>query len=233
VSPFQISALLFTVLAPFAVWLLDRRIRSTRVLRVLERLLAVVLILSSAAEIAMKWKDADTSAATMLPMQLCDWALLLISAALWWHWKRGFEIAYFWGLAGTIQALFTPAIPADLAWLRACGFFFIHAGIVAGIFHLLLTQRWRPTPRSLLYAIGVSEIYLVVALAVNALTGGNYGFLSHKPPTKSLLDLFSDTHWIYILQINLVAVFAFALLYGPWFVADLIKGRRVKPPSAF
>jgi hypothetical integral membrane protein (TIGR02206 family) len=162
-------------------------------------------------------------------MQLCDWALFLIAAALWWHWRLGFEIAYFWGLAGTIQALFTPAIPDDLVWFRAFGFFFIHAGIVAGIFHLLLTQRWRPTPRSLVCVIVASEIFLAAALSINALTGGNYGFLSHQPPTRSMLDLFSRTHWIYVLELNLVAFLFFAILYAPWFFADVIKGKRVQP----
>jgi hypothetical integral membrane protein (TIGR02206 family) len=165
-------------------------------------------------------------------MHLCDWGLVLISAALWWHWRTGFEIAYFWGLAGTFQALLTPAIPSDLQWLRAAGFFFLHAGIVVGIFHLLLSQRWRPTPGSLVKVTAASEVYLAVALAVNALTGGNYGFLAHQPPTASMLDLFSRNHWLYVVQLNLTAFAFFAALYAPWLIADLISQRgRATPPA--
>jgi hypothetical integral membrane protein (TIGR02206 family) len=229
VSPLQLSAILFTVLAPLGVWMLDRRIRSLRLLRTLECILAVALVVGMLIEIVLKWFDGDLFLETALPMQLCDWGLVLTSAALVRHWRAGFEIAYFWGLAGTIQALFTPAIPADLHWFRAFGFFYLHAGIVAGIFHLLLTQRWRPTPHSLIKVVVASEVFLAAALAANALTGGNYGFLSHKPPTRSMLDLFSDTHWLYVLQLNLVAFVFFAVLYAPWFIADLIKGRRVQP----
>ena len=159
-------------------------------------------------------------------MQLCDWALFATSAALWWRWRAGFDVAYFWGLAGTAQALFTPAVASDLYWLRLVGFFFIHAGIVAGVLHLLLTGRFRPEwPRSIVRLAIASEVYLVIALAVNALTGGNYGFLSHKPVTRSMLDLFSDTHWLYVLEINLIAWLFFALLYVPWFIVDAYRGR--------
>jgi hypothetical integral membrane protein (TIGR02206 family) len=109
-----------------------------------------------------------------------------------------------------------------LFWGRIAVFFFIHAGIVAGVLHLLLTHRFRPEwPRSILRVAVWSEVYLLAALLVDALTGANYGFLSHKPPTHSMLDLFSDTHWLYVLEINLVAWLFFALLYLPWLIFDL------------
>ena len=112
-------------------------------------------------------------------------------------------------------------------WLRLLGFFFIHAGIVAGVLHLLLTGRFRPEwPRSIVRVAIASEVYLVAALIVNAATGGNYGFLSHKPVTRSMLDLFSDTHWRYVLEINLIAWLFFALLYVPWLIVDLTRLRR-------
>jgi hypothetical integral membrane protein (TIGR02206 family) len=230
-SPLQYAALAFTFLAPLAAWWLDRRVRSPRGLRLGERAFAATLVLAESAGLVLKVSDGTFTLAEALPMHLCDWGLLLVSAALWWHWRTGFEIAYFWGLAGTFQALLTPAIPPDLHWCRVAAFLFLHAGIVAAILHLLLTQRWRPTPRSLGKVIVASEIYLVCALLVNALTGGNYGFLAHQPPTASLLDLFSRTPWLYVVQINLAAFVFFAVLYAPWLVADLTlrKGRATPP----
>lgn len=131
------------------------------------------------------------------------------------------------GLAGTAQALLTPAVASDLFWLRLVGFFFIHAGIVAGVLHLLLTGRFRPEwPRSIVRVAIASEVYLALALAANALTGGNYGFLAHKPPTHSMLDLFSDTHWLYVVEINLTAWLFFAVLYVPWLIVDAARASR-------
>lgn len=186
-----------------------------------ERALALTLVFAYAGDLAAKWFNGTFTAEFALPMQLCDWALAAIVCALWWRWKACFDVAYFWGLAATLQAIFTPAIAADLHWLRKLGFFFIHAGIVAGVVHLIVTARFRPIwPRSIVRIVIASEIYLATALSVNALTGGNYGFLSHKPTTRSMLDVFSDTPSLYVAQINLVAFVFFAALYVPWWIAD-------------
>ena len=62
-------------------------------------------------------------------------------------------------------------------------------------------------------------LYLVVALAVNAASGGNYGFLSARPSIRSMLDFFSDTPWLYVLQIDLPGLLFFLLLDLPWPIA--------------
>lgn len=224
-SALQIFFLVFTFVAPAAMWLYARHEPDGPGARRLERRLAGTLLAFYAGDLAMKWREGTFNLEHAMPMQLCDWALLAIGTALWFRWRGCFEVAYFWGLAGTFQALFTPAIPMDLHWFRKFGFFFIHAGIVVGILHLLVTVRWRPTPRSLLYVIAASEFYLLIALLTNALTGGNYGFLSHKPPTASMLDLFSDEHLLYIIQINLTAYVFFAVLYLPWLIIDLVHAK--------
>jgi hypothetical integral membrane protein (TIGR02206 family) len=220
-SPLQVFFLMFTFVAPVIVWFTVRRQPDGVGVRRTERGLALLLVAFYLTDLVLKWRDGMFTPDIALPMQLCDWALFAISAALWWRWRMGFEVAYFWGLAGTFQALLTPAISPDAHWFRALGFFFIHAGIVAGIFHLLLTVRWRPTPRALLHLLVASELYIVTALTANALTGGNYGFLSQKPSRASMLDLFSSTHWLYVVEINLTAFVFYAVLYLPWFFADL------------
>jgi hypothetical integral membrane protein (TIGR02206 family) len=231
VSTLQICFIIFTFAAPASVWLYARREPDGRVARRLERGLAATLLAFYVADLSLKRLDGTFTVEHALPMQLCDWALLAISAALWFRCRTCFEVAYFWGLAGTFQALFTPAIPVDLHWFRKFGFFFIHAGIVVGILHLLATPRWRPTRRSLVHVVVASEVYLAAALLTNALTGGNYGFLSHKPPTASMLDLFSNDPVLYVVQINLTAFVFFGVLYLPWLIIDLTNARP-KPVTA-
>src|SRR5262249_36932418 len=150
VSPFQIASLIFVVVVPLLVWAFDRQPHTAHLTRICERVLAAGLVAAFFGELIAKITDGAFNLANALPMQLCDWALFTISAALWWRWQAGFDVAYFWGLAGTAQALFTPAVASDLCWLRLVGFFFIHAGIVAGVLHLLLTGGFRPVwPRSI------------------------------------------------------------------------------------
>ena len=222
----QSASILFIILAPLILRAACRRMDSERFRSLVRRTLASGLLAFSLALIADKIATG-AKPDTALPMHLCDWVLFAVAAALWFRWQLGFELGYFWGLAGTMQALFTPAIEMTEAWWRLFGFFFSHALIVVSVLHLLITERCRPWPRSLLRVLVCSEIYVAAALLVNAATGGNYGFLAHRPAQATLLDRFSDTHCLYVVQINALALVFFPALYLPWFVWDsAIKGRR-------
>ena len=219
----QTASLFFTALAPFALWFLCRRCPQARVGA--RRSLALILLLFETGELAEKFFGGE-GLANYLPMHLCDWVLLAISAALWWDWRLGFELGYFWGLAGTTQAMLTPALPSSIPWWRTFVFFFVHALIVVSVLHLVLTEKMRPRWASLGRVFLCSEFYVAAALLVNWLVDGNYGFLAHRPVQATLLDHFSDTHWLYVLQINALAFLLFPLLYLPWFFGDLWMGRQ-------
>ncbi|MGB8167012.1 MAG: TIGR02206 family membrane protein [Chthoniobacteraceae bacterium] len=222
----QVSSLALAILGPVALWAAHRRRPHPHVERTFARSLAFLLLAVFGAGLVQKHLDGEFDAAHALPMQLCDWTLLAVVAALLGRWQTCFELGYFWGLCGTLQALFTPAIGSDLDVWRQAVFFLDHAGIVAGVLFLLLVPRLRP--RSMGRVLLCSELYLASALAVNALTGANYGFLAHPPEQASLLDLFSKTRWRYVLEINLVALLFFAAAYAPWWIAD----RRRRGPGA-
>jgi hypothetical integral membrane protein (TIGR02206 family) len=87
----------------------------------------------------------------------------------------------------------------------------------------MITRKFRPTIGSVWRTLAWSEIYLVVALFVNHLTGENYGFLTHKPQAASLLSLLSDWRPLYLLQMNGLALFFFALLYAPFAIYDAVR----------
>jgi uncharacterized membrane protein YwaF len=54
----------------------------------------------------------------------------------------------------------------------------------------------------------------------------NYGFLLHKPTSSSILDYLSDTRWLYIMELEGLALLFFAILYAPFAIADLFKRTR-------
>jgi uncharacterized membrane protein YwaF len=81
----------------------------------------------------------------------------------------------------------------------------------------------RPHAWSIAWAMLWSEIYFGAALLVNGWTGANYGFLTHRPKGKSLLDYLSDNHGVYLLELNLMAVGFYIVLYAPFAIRDLIR----------
>ena len=225
-NSFQTFFLILTFVAPPTLWALSRWFKSDRFDRIVCWILGSLLVATYLGDVTIKLRESDAIFRDALPMQLCDWVLFAVVLALWRGSKMGFELSYFWGLGGTIQALFTPAIDGGVGWLRLFGFFLSHSVIVIGVVFLMAPRGFRPRGASMVHVVAWSEIYIVTALVANALTGANYGFLSSKPAQKSMLDLFSDTHWIYVAQINLVALVFFAVLYLPWACADLWKKRR-------
>ena len=227
-SPLQLGSLALAFLGPVVLWAMHRRRPHPELERNFARGIAGLLLAVWVAGLVQKFCEGNGSAQEALPMQLCDWALFSVVAALLWRSQTCFELGYFWGLCGTLQALFTPAIARELAWWRQLGFFLDHAGIVAGVLFLLLVPKMRP--RGLRRVVVWSEIYLACALAVNALTGGNYGFLAHRPAQRTMLDFFSDAPWLYVAEINGLAVVFFAAIRLPWLIADRIRRGRDGTP---
>ena len=81
-----------------------------------------------------------------------------------------------------------------------------------------------PWPQSLLRAFLWSNVYLLCAGLVDYLFDANYGYLREKPQRASLLDYLGP--WpIYIGGLEIVAAFAFFVLYSPFLIADSLHQR--------
>jgi hypothetical integral membrane protein (TIGR02206 family) len=161
-----------------------------------------------------------------LPFQLCDWAMVTIIAALLTARRSWTEVSYFWGIGGTFQAILTPNLQVGFPDIRFISFFIGHCGIVAGVIYLLIARRFRPTPGSVGRTLAWSQVYLFATLVVDYLTGDNYGFLLHKPQAASILDYLSNTRWLYIVELEGLALIFFALLYAPFAIAGLTRQFR-------
>lgn len=165
----------------------------------------------------------------VVPLHLCDLAAILGGLALITRQPTLCLLTYFWGLAGTVQGVATPAI--DIGWPHPAflSFFTHHFAVIAAALYLPLVLGWRaeePWWKSPLKAFAWLNAYLVVALVANATLGSNFGFLARKPANPSLLDHLGP-HPVYILWLELIALALFALLTLP-----VIKARFARAPSS-
>lgn len=222
--PVQIGFLIFTILGPVGLWVLSRHLDSVRFARGICWFFALALVSAKVGTLISVWREGDLTPDYALPMHLCDWALLSTVVALLLRRQLCFELAYFWGIAGTAQALITPALDSTGFW-RIFAFFTVHSVIPAGVLWLIFEFKMRPQRGAFLRIVLWSQIYLVCALIANAMTDGNYGFLSARPAVRSMLDLFSDTRWLYVLQIDLTGLLFCFLLYLPWQIARRKESR--------
>jgi len=215
-----------TVVIPLLLALVAKSTRSEGFIKAVAYMLTLLLSGNFFAHYLYHWQSHDLTLEKSLPIQLCDAALVATLAALLTRNQHCFDLAYFWGLGGTLQAIITPNLGSDFPSFIFISFFITHSGIVIGVFFMIFAMHLRPYPISLFWVVFWSEIYLLFTLLINRWIGGNYGFLSHKPRGVSLLSFLSDWHSLYILEMNLIAVVLFLILYLPFFLMDRVSRLR-------
>jgi Integral membrane protein (intg_mem_TP0381) len=87
------------------------------------------------------------SASYALPLQLCDVVAFAAAGALWFRHPLLVELTYFWGLAGTANALISPDLPDHFPSYLFFQYFIAHAAIVAAALFLVIGLRIAPRPR--------------------------------------------------------------------------------------
>ena len=75
------------------------------------------------------WIIAFKNGVVVMPLHLCDLALFAAVYSLFRHNQIVWELAYFWGLAGTVQAVLTPDLKIDFPHPLYFRFFFAHGMI--------------------------------------------------------------------------------------------------------
>jgi hypothetical integral membrane protein (TIGR02206 family) len=231
----HLTVIFLTVVLPFALAAVVWRTKSLRVEKIIVGVLSAVLVLNYVSYLIFIRSRGMETWQQMLPMQMCDWGMVVVIVAMWTGCHRWFEVAYFWGIGGTLQAVLTPNLRFGFPDWRFISFFTSHCGIIIGVVFLMLTRRCRPYPMSIVRAFLWSEFYFVVTLIVDELTGFNYGFLLHKPEAFSILSFLSDSWPLYLLQLHVVAFLFFLGLYAPFAIVDLVQrnraGERERLPS--
>lgn len=143
----------------------------------------------------------------VLPLHLCDLALLLSVYALATRSRAVSEVLWFWAGAGTILAMLTPDVGRGFPHREFLFFFGLHGLVVMSAIVLVFGWSLRPRPGSARRVFFLTAAYAAFVGAVNAVLGTNFLFLCRKPPNPTLLDAFGP--WpVYIV---VAAGFAFAL----------------------
>lgn len=182
----------------------------------IERSLAFCCLASPPLNIALTFLCySSVSLASLLPFHLCDLASIICGVALLTQSQRLFEIAYFWGLAATLQGLITPTISVDFPHPLFISFFWSHGFIVITALFLPIALGFRPRKKAFWRVFCITQLYAIFAICINTALGTNYGFLASKPQAMSLLDLLPQWPW-YILFLESLALSLFYLLQLPF-----------------
>src|SRR5881398_1359964 len=224
--PYGVAHLLvifLTIALPFSLAALVRWTKSSATERIIVGALSLTLLANYFVHLSLVRQFGAVSWEQLLPLQLCDWAMVVIIIAMWTRRPRWFEVAYFWGIGGTVQAVLTPNLIYGFPDFRFFSFFTSHCGIIIGIILLMSVHHLRPRPFSIIRVFAWTEVYFIITLAADKISGVNYGFLLHKPEAKTLLNILSDNHPLYLFEMHVLALAFFVVLYLPFAIYDLAR----------
>lgn len=218
-GPGHLVALLLTGLATALLVAWARGRRGEPVTKIPARVLALAMLAAQFADPYCRHLLGTLDWQHALPVEICDLASFACVFALLTRRPLAFELAYFWGLAGTLQALLTPAVARGFPHLEFLRFFLLHGAIVVGVFYLGPGLGMTPRRGAVWRVYGLTVVHAVFVGLLDWALGANYMFLRVKP-AGSVLDVLGP--WpIYLLTGAALAAVLFSLLDLPY-----RRGRR-------
>jgi hypothetical integral membrane protein (TIGR02206 family) len=158
------------------------------------------------------------SAKTSLPFALCDMAVIVAAVACWWRTPVLVELTYFWGLAGTLQAIITPDLNVGFPHLVFFQYMAGHLGIVVAALFLVVGLRITPRPNAVPRVFGITAVYTAFVGLIDATSGANYMFLRSPPSNWTLLRVLGPWPW-YVVSAAGVALVLLVALDAPFWAA--------------
>jgi hypothetical integral membrane protein (TIGR02206 family) len=180
------------------------------------RTISLVLISDAVAFVVVPLVQGRWSVRSSLPFALCDVALVVAAVACWSPARSlAVELTYFWGLAGTLQAVVTPDLTVGFPHVEFFEYVVGHVGIVLAALFLTVGLRRYPRRRAVVRVFGLTVGYTAVVGGFDWLTNSNYMFLAKLPPRTSLLSVLGPWPW-YIVSATGIAIVLLAALDTPF-----------------
>ncbi|MBN2445319.1 MAG: TIGR02206 family membrane protein [Phycisphaerae bacterium] len=169
-----------------------------------------------------------------LPLHVCSIGVYVVALAIVFACRdampgpatqRLYELTYFWGLGGTLQAILTPDVTGHFPSPSYFYYFAAHGGIVSGALVLTFGFRMRPRPGSWKWIWVVTLCLAIVIFIVDGLIGANYMYLWGPPENASIIDLLGPWPWS-LLPLAALGTALIFICYSPWWLVDCIRARR-------
>ena len=213
-SPEHLIPLGLLVVAAIALCVAARRVPG-RWTAAAAATIAVAIVISELSWQPYVLANHSWSAAFSLPVQLCDVGGFVAAAALLWRAALLVEIAYFWGLGGTLQALLTPDLRDHFPSFPYLQFYATHDLVVLAALFLVIGLGLQPRAGAVRRVFVITLAFAAVVGLIDLVTGGNYLYLRRVPAEGSLLSVMGPWPW-YIAVGALLTLIVLAILDAPF-----------------
>lgn len=190
--------------------------------------LASLLSLTMLAIVAREAARGTLTPIDLLPLHLCDFAVLLAIFALVTLRHGAAELLYFLAFPA-ILAMITPDVSRDLLHPYTIAFFVLHGGTVIAAAFLTFGKRLAPRRRAALRAFLFLNAYALFAAILNVVLDTNFLYLRAKPAEPSPLDSMGEWPW-YIVTAEVIAAVVFSAAALPFRRHTTPDADGVAPP---
>ena len=165
----------------------------------------------------------------LIPIHMCNLSTFFIGIFLLTEKRLFFEVSFFWGIGGGLNALLTPDIPNNFPDPQFILFFIGHGFLMIAIAYASISLKNRPTLKSVKNGIYFSLMSLPVIYIINELIGPevNYWYLASKPEGDSIFNLLPDPP-MHIPALIIIGVMLFFAIYSPYWLFDRFKKEGVE-----
>ena len=168
-----------------------------------------------------------------LPLQVCDFAWIVVAWALLTRHRFALALTYYWGLTLSLQAMVQPTLDDAFPDPNFFAFWGKHVLLVWGAVYATLTLRQGPDWRGYRQAVAATFAWVVVVMCLNPLLDSNYGYFNGKPSDGTVLDYLGPWPWYVLAEVVIVLV-GWALITLPWAGwprprARIVGGRNATP----
>ncbi len=235
VSEFQflgvshIVVLVLTIALPVVLTILVRRADSSVITNAVCYILGATLIVNEIGHWGYRMTTVQSFSEFLqkyLPLHICGIVLFAVVFVLLHRNQILYEIGYFWGIVGTLNAIITPQLDVGFPHYRFFQYFIVHGGIVVSVLFATWGLGMRPTLKGLLRSFLLVNLYMAVIAGVNLLLKSNYMFICDPPDTESPF-FFAPWPW-YIPILDGVTLVLFFVVYSPFLISDWLKSPTPK-----
>ena len=152
-----------------------------------------------------------------LPLHMCGFSVFATSWALITKDQRVFELSYFWGFGGALQAILTPDPTSIENHFYLFSFMVSHGLIILNVLYLIFVYKMMLTKGALLRTIITTNILLVGIAIINWILDANYFYLFEPPPVENPLIMAREFP-LYFVNMEVVAIIVLYIISIPMLI---------------
>ncbi|MGH8547444.1 MAG: TIGR02206 family membrane protein [Methylococcales bacterium] len=193
--------------------------------------LASITVAQEAVDYLNRMSVRELTVLMDLPLQFCHLAQIFSVVLLFFRMPLLFEVSYFWGLIGALQAMLTPDLNAFDSHLTVSLFFMHHGMLILIVLWLVFVSGYRCRPWAVLRTFLFTNFIMIPVGLVDWVIGANYMYLRASPVTD---NPFISGGWPwYIVHIEGIGLLLMAFLQIPMMLARDKKTKQHRAERSF